>query len=201
MSKVEKAKEQQKEQEATQNSTQGDFVGDNISKLNRPRMQLFASLCGAIVFIFKIIVFIKYIFVSEYNFKEQSMTIWEAKETFEEKGIKYKFYDCYAGNNDKEFVLFNTAVLLPQGLSMRYAIYASDKSNWHILNLENTRDEFLDLVLESQQARDEHYENECIKLHKATNQDEQCLIDSIDKNLAALLLEKQPQIKLPLEWI
>lgn len=118
------------------------------------------------------------------------MTIWEAKETFEEKGIKYKFYDCYAGNNDKEFVLFNTAVLLPQGLSMRYAIYASDKSNWHILNLENTRDEFLDLVLETQQVRDEYYENECIKLHKATNKEEQCLIDSINKNLADLLLEK-----------
>ncbi|MBX7491274.1 hypothetical protein [Helicobacter turcicus] len=113
------------------------------------------------------------------------MTIQNAREVLEKRGVKYTLFDCYCGYNNENFALFNAIILQPKGLGLEYAIFASDKSEWNVLNPKNLRDENLAFALSTQQNKS--YENDAIKIHEAKNANEQELINNINKHLVILL--------------
>lgn len=124
--------------------------------------------------------------------------IAELRNKFDELGIVYHFYDCQAGHNDEDFVLFNTQVLIPLGVSIEKAFIASDKSNWFILN-ENPTEDSLNAIIEAQKDLEDYIkeENKEIKFDKSvkesifiTEDTDKVFVDFVNKQLATFLIQK-----------
>lgn len=120
--------------------------------------------------------------------------IAKLRDKFDELGIAYHFYDCYAGHNDEDFVLFNTQVLIPLGVPIEKAFIASDKSNWLILN-ENPTEDSLNAIIEAQKELEDYVkENKEIKFNKSLKESiddtDRVFVDFVNKQLATFLLQK-----------
>ena len=122
-------------------------------------------------------------------------TISEVREEFDRLNINYTFYDCHAGSNNSSFTLFNAQVICPVGYSLDNAIYATDKSNWFVLNKESISKEKLH-GLKEWQNDGKFLElgipkiNKEIKIHRAGDEYSQNIIHTIDYDLARLLLRE-----------
>ena len=120
-------------------------------------------------------------------------TISEVREEFDRLNINYTFYDCHAGSNNSSFTLFNAQVICPVGYSLDNAIYATDKSNWFVLNKESISKEKLN-GLKEWQNDGKFLElgipkiNKEIKIHQAVDEFSQNIIHTINYYLARLLL-------------
>lgn len=120
-------------------------------------------------------------------------TISEVREEFNRLNINYTFYDCHAGSNNSSFTLFNAQVICPVGYSLDNAIYATDKSNWFVLNKESISKEKLN-GLKEWQNDGKFLElgipkiNKEIKIHQAVDEFSQNIIHTINYYLARLLL-------------
>ena len=122
-------------------------------------------------------------------------TISEVREEFNRLNINYTFYDCHAGSNNSSFTLFNAQVICPVGYSLDNAIYATDKSNWFVLNKESISKEKLN-GLKEWQNDGKFLElgipkiNKEIKIHQAVDEYSQNIIHTINYYLARLLLRE-----------
>ena len=120
-------------------------------------------------------------------------TISEVREELDRLNINYTFYDCHAGSNNSSFTLFNAQVICPVGYSLDDAIYATDKSNWFVLNKESISKEKLN-GLKEWQNDSKFLElgipkiNKEIKIHQAVDEYSQNIIHTINYHLARLLL-------------
>ena len=122
-------------------------------------------------------------------------TISEVREELDRLNINYTFYDCHAGSNNSSFTLFNAQVICPVGYSLDDAIYATDKSNWFVLNKESISKEKLNGLKEWQ--NDSKFVelgipkiNKEIKIHQAVDEYSQNIIHTINYYLARLLLRE-----------
>lgn len=122
-------------------------------------------------------------------------TISEVREELDRLNINYTFYDCHAGSNNSSFTLFNAQVICPVGYSLDNAIYATDKSNWFVLNKENVSNENINRLKEWQ--NDSKFLelgipkiNKEIKIHQAVDEYSQNIIHTINYYLARLLLRE-----------
>ena len=122
-------------------------------------------------------------------------TISEVREELDRLNINYTFYDCHAGSNNSSFTLFNAQVICPVGYSLDDAIYATDKSNWFVLNKERISKEKLN-GLKEWQNDSKFLElgipkiNKEIKIHQAVDEYSQNIIHTINYYLARLLLRE-----------
>lgn len=122
-------------------------------------------------------------------------TISEVREELDRLNINYTFYDCHAGSNNSSFTLFNAQVICPVGYSLDDAIYATDKSNWFVLNKESISKEKLN-GLKEWQNDSKFLElgipkiNKEIKIHQAVDEYSQNIIHTINYYLARLLLRE-----------
>ena len=122
-------------------------------------------------------------------------TISEVREELDRLNINYTFYDCHAGSNNSSFTLFNAQVICPVGYSLDDAIYATDKSNWFVLNKESISKEKLN-GLKEWQNDSKFLElgipkiNKEIKIHQAVDEFSQNIIHTINYYLARLLLRE-----------
>ena len=120
-------------------------------------------------------------------------TISEVREELDRLNINYTFYDCHAGSNNSSFTLFNAQVICPVGYSLDDAIYATDKSNWFVLNKESISKEKLN-GLKEWQNDGKFLElgipkiNKEIKIHQAVDEFSQNIMHTINYHLARLLL-------------
>lgn len=125
------------------------------------------------------------------------MTIAEAREELDKLNIKYNFYDCHAGSNNSLFTIFNAQVICPVGYSLDNAIYATDKSNWFVLNKENISTRALDDLIDYQGSGEFEEMNSLsdlinkeTKIHQAVDDYSQNIIHIINYHLARLLLRE-----------
>lgn len=127
----------------------------------------------------------------------RTMTISEIRGELDKLNIKYTFYDCYAGSNNSSFTIFNTQVICPVGYSLDNAIYATDKSNWFVLNKENVSTKALNDLIDYQGSGEfkemnslSDLINKEIKIHQAVDDYSQNIIHIINYHLARLLLRE-----------
>lgn len=127
----------------------------------------------------------------------RTMTISEIREELDRLNINYTFYDCHAGSNNSSFTIFNAQVICPVGYSLDNAIYATDKSNWFVLNEERISKERVNDFIDYQGSI-EFYEmyssldlvNKEIKIHQAVDEYSQNIIHIFNYYLARLLLRE-----------
>ena len=129
------------------------------------------------------------------NKMPRDMTISEIRKELDELNIKYTFYDCHAGSNNSSFTIFNAQVICPVGYSLDNAIYATDKSNWFVLNKESISKEKVNGLIEWQNDS-EFLElgipriNQEVKLYQAVDDYSQNIIHTINYHLAKLFLKE-----------